>query len=459
MGIQVAELTDNKVCHEKQFIDFEFDGKHISEFGMVAVFDGDRHSFSSTSNFDDEVSDVAGVNGQYFWGTKIKSLEKTFSLATDGMSEKQINAFKKHFIPGRYGKFIECAAENRYSYARISKPIEFKVIPFKKSITIGDKTFYVTEYKGEATIDFVFDDPYSYAITKRFENSIKEATPAQLKIAYEDGIPFSDSQDDIIIQENNVLYYNPSNAAARPIITLKVSAPFEDSIIAEPPYNYVFKDDINSPDEPYSVITSFSANWDALTEDGALEWEKTDECKFSAPDVFYSYNKILQIIKNYSKTDKIELQDKLREEITHSKVLVFALAKLNDSSVSSIDTLNDNWKLAFYKLFYGFFTTKDSEPFLTLTLNSKTNEAKIEYYIKDSEGNTLLQKENCGEIMRSPYLKLEGGDSLLEQRNILLQREPFMIGTYHGIDFTNSLGGLSIEESGGSPIEFEYTYI
>ena len=61
--------------------------------------------------------------------------------------------------------------------------------------------------------------------------------------------------------------------------------------------------------------------------------------------------------------------------------------------------------------------------------------------------------------MRSPYLKLEGGDSLLEQRNSLLQRDPFMIATYHGIDFTNSLGGLNIEESGDSPIEFEYTYI
>ena len=97
MGIQVDTLVKGKDHYGKEFIDFEFDGKHISDFGMVAVFDGDRHTFSSTSEFEDETSEVAGVHGQYFWGTKIKPLEKEFSLATDGMTERQLNEFKRHF--------------------------------------------------------------------------------------------------------------------------------------------------------------------------------------------------------------------------------------------------------------------------------------------------------------------------------------------------------------------------
>jgi hypothetical protein len=63
MGVQVDLLTRGKTCHEKEFIDFEFDGKHISEFGMVAVFDGDRHSFDASPSFEDETSEVRGVSG------------------------------------------------------------------------------------------------------------------------------------------------------------------------------------------------------------------------------------------------------------------------------------------------------------------------------------------------------------------------------------------------------------
>ena len=107
MGIQVTELTQEKNCHEKEFIDFEFDGKHVSEFGMVAVNDGDRHSFDAAPTFEDETSQVNGIDGQYYWGTHFGSKKMTFSLATDGMTEAQVNAFKLHFKPGKYGKFIE----------------------------------------------------------------------------------------------------------------------------------------------------------------------------------------------------------------------------------------------------------------------------------------------------------------------------------------------------------------
>ena len=116
MGIQVSDLTRDKPCYKKEFIDFEFDGKHISEFGMVAVFDGGRHSFDASSDFEDEVSDIVGAPGQLYWGTKIKPLVKTFSLVTDGMTEQQVNAFKRHFRPGKYGKFIELTTRRSLVY-------------------------------------------------------------------------------------------------------------------------------------------------------------------------------------------------------------------------------------------------------------------------------------------------------------------------------------------------------
>ena len=53
----------------------------------VAVFDGDRHSFNASPGFEDETSEVNGVNGQYYWGTRYKARAKAFTLATDGMTE------------------------------------------------------------------------------------------------------------------------------------------------------------------------------------------------------------------------------------------------------------------------------------------------------------------------------------------------------------------------------------
>ena len=56
--------------------------------------------------------------------------------------------------------------------------------------------------------------------------------------------------------------------------------------------------------------------------------------------------------------------------------------------------------------------------------------------------------------MLSPYLELEGGDYLIpvEDSNIY----PFVAGSCHFVDFTNSLNGLVKE---GITVEYEYTYI
>ena len=102
MGIQTYSLTHNKdgslkEPYQKDFIDFSFNGKYISEFGVVAVFDGGRFNFDGSPESEDEISEINGADGQQFWGTRFKIKKRTFKLATDGMTERQINDFKKHF--------------------------------------------------------------------------------------------------------------------------------------------------------------------------------------------------------------------------------------------------------------------------------------------------------------------------------------------------------------------------
>ncbi len=201
MGLQTYSLThtssgDLRSPWEKEFIDFSFDGKYISEFGMVAVFDGDRHSFAAQPDFDNETTTVNGAAGQLYWGSNIKSKKMTFKVATDGMTEAQVNAFKNHFQPGHYGKFIEDKLAHRYGYCRVSSVINFSVVPFRKNITFLGFPLQVNEYKGDATIVFEFDDPYMYSSMNYVEENDKPTEADYVNVAkavYNNGVPLYSS--------------------------------------------------------------------------------------------------------------------------------------------------------------------------------------------------------------------------------------------------------------------------
>lgn len=443
MGIQVDTLVKGKDHYGKEFIDFEFDGKHISDFGMVAVFDGDRHTFSSTSEFEDETSEVAGVNGQYFWGTKLKPLEKEFSLATDGMTERQVNEFKQHFQPGRYGKFIECATSNRWRWARIAAAPEFKIIPFKKEKIFEGKSFYIIEYKGEATIKFVFDNPYSYAISQRIDVELSDAQPEHLKTAYEDGIPFKDDTNlsaidfDVntkkyIYATNNNFLYNPSNTETAlnfDIVISELKRKQDSNFVKGVLYIDIFNDEFNSSDNSYSTVSIQDESNTVISA-----------CSFSAPEIFYSYNKIIKIINEADdKNSTLEgLSDKLREEITHSGILSYAIGSLNRSATEG--KLINNWKVMVSDDMALFFECdSDTGKEIILSFDGNINQVKLKYYLKNS-GEV---EENCGEIMRTSYLKLKGGDYLDDNFQTIRKHK-----------ITTDIANGVIKN-----INFEYTYI
>ena len=196
MGIQVSLLTQNKQPYEKEFIDFQFDGRYISEFGLVAVVDGDRLLFDGTPSFQDEVTSVKGVTGQYYWGTNIGAKTRTFTLATDGMTEQQVLEFQHHFQPGRYGKFIEDTFAYRYSYCRVSAPPQFKMIPFKQKASMANSSdssiqyeSFINLYKGEISITLTWDYPYSFSEKNYLELDTTKNINEQLRAIFTNMLP------------------------------------------------------------------------------------------------------------------------------------------------------------------------------------------------------------------------------------------------------------------------------
>lgn len=426
MGIQVDLLTQDKTLQD--YINFEFDGKYVSDFGLVVVSDGDRLNLAGSSDFEDEVQSINGVNGQYYWGTNFKSLKRDFTLATDGMTEAQLQAFKYHFRPGRYGKFIETHLPYRESYCRIAAVTNFSMVPFRKLTNVAHKgtthsNLYVNEYKGEVKLTLEWDNPYTTSTVQYFTNEEYGSSASKFASIYPtvfaNNIPLetelakaflvtSESTLDLSILGKMILgaekgicdfhlgadkklqcnftgntstlvsekepdqgaepisglkiFYNPSTAPTSAKITFTITPTINVDDIEDTTTPLYFMDiadkynlstfitDTNSSPQPYNTIQmsaqKIAAMGDKFVEDDGTDIEK--EFLYSSPNVVSSIHKAIDIGWKYfnkeEETIAILMEEELRQEISHDKVLKWAIAVLAEirKNTKYGDTADDN---------------------------------------------------------------------------------------------------------------------
>ena len=511
MGVQVTELTLNKKCHEKEFIDFEFDGKHISEFGMVAVADGGRHSFDAAPTFQDETSSVNGVDGQYYWGTHFGSKKMSFTLATDGMTEAQVNAFKQHFRPGKYGKFIEDKLACRYNYARVSQVVTFNVVPFRIKKKINGVDIYVNEYKGDCRITFEFDDPYFKTTRNYIENDTKDKE--QLRAMYVNGIPMPNSfggktglgvcsigDDTYCFQskrltriENAIgysylVFYNPGTAKTK----VKIEIIFTPGFTLQfPIYFNNICDDINTlntnpKQPPYNQIkVTESKEFNSLNYLDSFNF--IDIFKYTSPDVIYFINKAISMADKFNNSTLNEFEEQLRMEIFHPKVMAWAasvlriIATKNEFYNKNTDNFNTetilvdcssinkdlkekqklNWK-KYFNIFmlYMLANFEPSDPNntssnlnyhiesddynhtfsnYTIVFDGTQNKTTMNYNYNQIINNLEKfeqEEEDCGNMILSDYLTLDGGDILKDNKIFSVH----LMGFFNGNIRTNTTG-------------------
>lgn len=532
MGIQVDLLTRGKTAHEKEFIDFEFNGRHISEFGLVAVFGGDRHSLNAIPEFEDETSEVEGLGGQYFWGSRYKARTRTFTLHTDGMTEAQLNDFKKHFQPGKYGKLIEDKLSCRYGWARLSQSVTLNVVPFKTTIQLLGRNVEVNEYKGEGTINFIFDDPFSYSTINYIEKNNGALNDEELRMVYLNNIPF-DARDesgaiieaswqfstiknkyplsigmgnkavnvniasaDWAAKDNRWHYYNPSSTEAKAKLSISLQYNFTSKNITStltPIYFNEVADSING--EGYNLISSYKVEENSNGQETVSE---TGECRYTSSNVVNQINRAIQITKDFyiyhnsaNTWNVIELEETLRREITNTQVMAWAASVLRIMMTKifySADTgcfLNEqtiavnllpitggngadlNW-FYYFNIFmlcmlancsdvqkyhlednvYSFGTTQT----YTIIFDGINSNTFIKYNYNSIVSQELTKindwEEKSGEMMCSPYLKLDGGDTLNENGGYQ---------TCHYLTFKKSNGDTVYPVS--AALEYTYTYL
>ena len=93
----------------RSFISSTYGGKRIEEFNLIATIDGDRMNKNGYADFNSIVTTYDTIQGQYYWGTHYKNNSITFNLATDEMSQRQLDDFVWWFV----GIVILLHIENR----------------------------------------------------------------------------------------------------------------------------------------------------------------------------------------------------------------------------------------------------------------------------------------------------------------------------------------------------------
>lgn len=451
MGIQIQELVKDRQGNplsilNKQFISFSYGGKNIEDFDLIAVFD-DRLNKNIYSDFEDVVSENSEVDGQLYWKTKINPNELSFTLATDGMSSKQLEEFKLWFSPGIERELILAEHSNRAIMARVSEPPNISVIPFKdeREIKIGGKTKKVITslYKGEIELNFIMDNPFWYSKKSYIDSSV--LNDIDIKIIYEDSIPHISMLKTPCFLANNI-YFNGTSFSTNSGQSLSGKTQNDK-------YLYYCGTAKSAPKISFSINAIFKNNLLEFpiinTNDNYYIKIGTKYLYFSLPDVLLAYNSAISIVKDFSGTSILDLRAKIRDEVFNYysrafaiKIIDYARSDTSRTYVSVDGEILPSFKDYFYAEMQKLFA--DSLNF-TFSIDSSNGEVKVSYTVSsyDSSSTTLII-ENSGNMIKSKYL-------FIDERTF-----PDREGT---ISSSNCLSVITNTEINNLLIEYKYMYL
>lgn len=476
---QATHLADGKSDSfmNRSFISFSYGGKNIEDFNLIACINGDRMERQLTGNFNDLVTTYDVINGQYYWGTYFTNNELSFTLATDGITQPELEDFIHWFKPGEIKELILAEHPNRAIMARVSEPPTLSTIPFEEKVEfmLDGKTVETstTLYKGEIQLNFIMDEPFWYSKigllvrqkdddtwAKEWqdangENVLVIYSKDALKIIYEDNIPTLPFIDDLFFDNkiflgNNLFFQKVGyNAVVGYAIVGTAKLGYYDYLTKEvksslavgeeaylyyagtapeiPTINFSFKPllnsdsliELNNEESKYSYISITST--------------KEKKLLLSLPSAFYSYNQIINIFKDENIITFGKMREKIRENVHHYYAKKWASSVLNyaENIYNNLESTTRNIMVNLMKKFL-----LDKETNTELLVNIYYFDAKNNKYIGNLgyriAGDTVPQQlsgwddfgeindseEDISEIIHSEFLTFTEKNHLNENYNV-----------------------------------------
>ena len=149
---------------QQEFLDFFFNEHWLSEFGMVVVSNGDRLPIVLQPQFENQTTTILGKDSSLYWGTQKTSRSFDIVVASEGMTSRQVESFKRWLQPGNLSSLIFSQTPYKNCLALVGAQTTLSCIPFATTTTKGNYTVEDTLYKGDATINFVTYDVYDYIV-------------------------------------------------------------------------------------------------------------------------------------------------------------------------------------------------------------------------------------------------------------------------------------------------------
>lgn len=114
------------------FIGFKFGGKHISDFGIIRVSGGDRYEEELQPEIKDITAEVAGIDGNYYFGSNYGPRKFSLELAFDSLTEENFRALRKLFSTKQQKELIFDERPYKKYIAKLESPIELSYVCFEQ---------------------------------------------------------------------------------------------------------------------------------------------------------------------------------------------------------------------------------------------------------------------------------------------------------------------------------------
>ena len=464
----------------RSFISFSYGGKNIEDFNLIACIDGNKMEKHLTGNFNNLVSNYDVINGQYYWGSYFSSNELSLTLATDGITQQELENFIHWFAPGEIKELILAEHPNRAIMARIDSSPILSTIPFEEKVqfNLDDRVVETstTLYKGEIKLKFIMDDPFWYSkinlLVRENEQGqwVKEWREAHgnnvevinneiinnkdaLKIIYEDGIPTLPVIDDLFF--NNKIFLGNGLFFQRVDDMAVVGYAIVGSAIVSHNYYQVETDlTLNTNEVAYLYYTGtapetpkISFDFKPILNDNLIKLSildneysyisfistKEQKLLLGLPSAFYGYNQIIKIFEDMTIDTFGKMREKIRSDVHHFYAKQWASCVLNYAE-KFYNNLEQNTRNTMITLMEKFLLNKNIEPAILSTnycFDAENNKyiGKLGYRIAvgelpatlaewDDYGEFNNKEEDISEVIRSKYIILSEKNHLNEKYNV-----------------------------------------
>ena len=469
---QVWEATHDRegnrlLYMERSFISFSFGGKNIEDFDLLAIIDGDFLQRNLYAEFGDNITESDVWDGQLYWSSHYNANTLPLVLFTDGIEQKQLDAFKQWFRSGHIEELIVSEHPNRAIMARIGEVSSYEMLPFEQKIEtkIGGMIYQTstTLYKGKINLNFVMDDPFWYSRTNILDEyyevidgveTVNKWTNANgneviattdkdaLKIIYEDNVPVVSMVQEM--DPNYPILFGTEAEAIQPNLSYsaigsRVAAENEGGLVSQAHVAYYDKFpqrfDLNSQQNGYFYYGGNAKAYPTLkfqltpqlNEDGYICYplnsyvadgeqkpyntitiesiHKKDFC-FTTPGIYTGYNQVINIFHTIDEgTAWEEIRVAIRDTVKHFAPRQYAMAII-DSVGSGTAATSSDLQACITQMKQFLYSSSEIVP-ATFIINSANGQATGTFTFRNRADSLTELTENVGDMVRSEYLTIE----------------------------------------------------